>query len=248
MKSDLSKVKVGDSIWTIQEGWAEVKKVFTNDFETKNHAYYFNGKRLSNNQHPSAFLTNPFVDEEFIKEAYSEACPKWQSKLKEKFPEVFKSELEVNRWYKADSGGLWFIEKLLDNGSEISYGFGSTGNFYESSKRCKSLNYTLATESEVKEALINEAKKRGFKEGVSIDNSNLNYNDCGVGNIISKNVGFYYQKDNTLWIKSTSDYSANRCIFKNGTWATILPTVTELTLEQIADKFGVDVKTLKIKK
>jgi len=92
MKSDLSKVKAGDSIWTIQEGWVNVINISNLSYpiETKSKSYGLDGKYLHTNKHPSAFLTNPFVDEEFIKEAYSDACPKWQSKLKEKFPEVFK--------------------------------------------------------------------------------------------------------------------------------------------------------------
>jgi len=64
MKSDLSKVKVGDSIWTIQEGWTKVKNIFDGclPIRTKYNSYNLDGTYYTKDQHPSAFLTNPFVD------------------------------------------------------------------------------------------------------------------------------------------------------------------------------------------
>ena len=77
MKSDLSNVKVGQKIWTIQEGWTEVTEI---DIENEimypirigNEWYSLDGKCYKNDNHPSAFLSNPFekeiteADEDYI--------------------------------------------------------------------------------------------------------------------------------------------------------------------------------------
>jgi hypothetical protein len=71
MKSDLSKVKVGDKIWTIESGWTKV--VNTNDssvypVETENYTYTFDGKVNINYKYPSAFLECPFKAEPIEKD------------------------------------------------------------------------------------------------------------------------------------------------------------------------------------
>jgi hypothetical protein len=64
MKVDLSKVKIGDKIWTIQEGWTEVKIInqkYNFPITTSNaNKYQFDGKRFNDDRHPSAFLEYPF--------------------------------------------------------------------------------------------------------------------------------------------------------------------------------------------
>jgi len=247
MKSDLSKVKVGDSIWTIQEGYGRITGIDNSIFPIKVgcYSYTLDGKYFQDAKHPSAFLTNPFIDEEFIKEAYSDACPKWQSKLKERFPEVFKSDLEVGKWYKLYAKSFnfkytWFITKI-ENDIIFGYGFDEKNTYYEFESELISIeslkSFELATEQEVKEALINEAKKRGFEyrtNVLSVDN---------VKEIIGS--GFFINSDGSFW---NNGFSKNICLMRNGTWAEIIPTVTELSYQQIADKFGVNVNTLKIKK
>jgi hypothetical protein len=69
MKSDLSKVKVGDIIWTVRSGnvvvvdtaWSDVYPIKTSD----KMCYTADGRRIDSDQHPSAFLTNPFENEEW---------------------------------------------------------------------------------------------------------------------------------------------------------------------------------------
>ena len=77
MKSDLSNVKEGDKIWTIQEGWTEVTNVIKPalyPIKTEKDSYTFGGLYENEDKHPSAFLSNPFekvinreVEEEIIK-------------------------------------------------------------------------------------------------------------------------------------------------------------------------------------
>lgn len=65
MKSDLSKVKVGDKIWTIKEGWIEVKRIDTSEtfpIDTECNSYTIDGKIYFDDKYPSAFLECPFKD------------------------------------------------------------------------------------------------------------------------------------------------------------------------------------------
>ena len=71
MKSDLSKVKVGDKIWTIQSGWVEVIKINekTNyPIETEEDSYTLDGKNTIFEKHPSAFLEYPFKEQPIEKD------------------------------------------------------------------------------------------------------------------------------------------------------------------------------------
>jgi hypothetical protein len=71
MKSDLSKVKVGDRIWTIERGWGNVTKIEhrdTHQVKVGNFSYAFDGKYTESDKHPSAFLEYPFKEQEIEKD------------------------------------------------------------------------------------------------------------------------------------------------------------------------------------
>jgi hypothetical protein len=70
MKSDLSKVKVGDKIWTIQNGWTKVVNVNTDSFpiQTEGSCFTIDGKRWKNDKYPTAFLEYPFKEQEIEKD------------------------------------------------------------------------------------------------------------------------------------------------------------------------------------
>lgn len=71
MKSDLSKVKVGDKIWTIQGGWIEVIRIDTSKtfpIDTECHSYTIDGKIYFNDKYPSAFLEYPFKEQPIEKD------------------------------------------------------------------------------------------------------------------------------------------------------------------------------------
>jgi hypothetical protein len=72
MKVDLSKVKVGDKIWTIQEGWVTVRST---SYIIKEYpicaglsSYTIDGKIDSTNKYPSAFLEYPFKEQPIEKD------------------------------------------------------------------------------------------------------------------------------------------------------------------------------------
>lgn len=60
----------------------------------------------------------------------------------------------------------------------------------------------------------------------------------------------YYENSNGYWSKSEYDLNGNRiyCENSNGTIEDLRPKTAELTMDDIAKKFGIDVNNLKIKK
>jgi len=160
------------------------------------------------------------------------------------FPDAFKEELEVGKWYINKVLKECFI--FLENNNFKRYGFDSHG-WYSTNDTLydKTTEYwTLATPKEIETTLINEAKKRGFVKGaktkglamyggnLSLDvclQNNSGYSYCNIGNILYANL----------------KKGENAVIFKNGQWAEIIKP-TEVTLQQIADAFNIDVNNLKI--
>ena len=149
-----------------------------------------------------------------------------QEKLKQWFPEAFETKLEVGRWYKnkdtesiicCESYYLCLTEGLICKG----YGVDMFSDWVTDYKICDCIP---ATDSEVEAALINEAKKRGFKEGVYANNTNI----CEIGgkwevkanNFELLNNGLLVTKDNRSVVLS-----------KEGKWAEIIPTMTRQEAE-----------------
>lgn len=71
MKVDLSKVKVGDRIWTIEAGWEEVIDIdYSRNYpiKTPGNSYTFDGKISDEDKFPSAFLEYPFKEQQIEKD------------------------------------------------------------------------------------------------------------------------------------------------------------------------------------
>ena len=143
--------------------------------------------------------------------------------IEKEFPELFKDN--ANGWYK-DKKNDWCM--FLENGI-IKYGFDAGGFWRED----LSSNYELrkgdykATDKEVEQALIKEAKKRGFKEGVVAD---LTY--CGHRNSRAKILNKNYRY-NGSWL-SVDGF----IIFENGKWAEIIKKIIikEIITKEQAEK------------
>ena len=153
-------------------------------------------------------------------------------KMKDEFPEVFKVKLEVGKWYKTKSNCLFNLNKITDE-FYLGYGFTKSMTYYSVFKEYIRTELKEATEKEVFEALKNEAVKRGFKEGVcvqdvyngktekcttSISSNNFDYEKIGAG----INSGKMALRD-----------SDGSIIFFNGKWATIIPTKTKEEAEKL---------------
>lgn len=139
--------------------------------------------------------------------------------LKNWFPEAFEKHLEIGKWYKGENT---FIN-IVNLKSNRAYGFNI---FKEWENECDGWyfnNLTLATSKEVNEALVQEAKKRGFiKDDLAI-HPFLN----------SQNQYFYFANGFKLWF---SDFSGQKTlIFKDGLWATI-ETITKEEAEKLLNK------------
>jgi hypothetical protein len=170
--------------------------------------------------------------------------------LKEWFPDAFKAELEVGKWYKM-KGDIHFLcnfnGNIGNNGN--SYGFNLTGKWMDNSM-CfhNSDTYVEATPEEVESALINEAKKRGFKNGVTILRGDWYFGFSAPKVTIEKEQyptsGFEFRNDTLL----LDGY----IIFYSGNWAEILTqenTVVpmEKALKIIAKKMKVSPENIEIK-
>tara|TARA_R110002111_G_scaffold2678_1_gene17657 strand:+ start:41 stop:571 length:531 start_codon:yes stop_codon:yes gene_type:complete len=165
---------------------------------------------------------------EFIKKAHSAACYDWKQNIEKEFPKLFKKE-EIYGWYKSKELKGWCV--FLENGLSI-YGIDSFGDWFEG----HGYNYQLhkddykATDKEVEEALIKEAKKRGFKEGVTVDKVNLS-DDYNPNNKLKENTINTNEllSHGYLWVSSI-------LIYDNGEWATIIKET--ITKEQAEKELG----------
>lgn len=152
-----------------------------------------------------------------------------EERLKELFPEAFEQELKTGIWYKGiEDKTLYFLQSFSDTGGAISYGFNINGYWSNSTKRCKGYfknKMTPATDEEVFERLKEEAVKRGFKKGVTVDRYGLklDFQFEYVCKIIIDGYK-YYKFYNRLEL-------GGNIIFDNGIWAEICITKEEAEKE-----------------
>ena len=181
---------------------------------------------------------------EFIREAHNHACSEWKQKIEKEFPKLFKTtELEAGKWYKLTESykplykGMVFQflkyqhkDKCFAIVDHSAFGISDSNYLAPPTK-----TLTPATEEEVKDALIKEAKKRGFKNGVSIK-----YHVDEIGNIrhkqgscslrIDTNREMVYVRNGDVKIQFDA-----AVIFHNGKWAEIVETITK---EEAEKKLG----------
>lgn len=158
--------------------------------------------------------------------------------VKEWFPEAFKKELVVGKWYvvkniACGSQGFSGIGQYTEEPNQSGLCDSDKGyNFKEASGRIwrTNGNVTEATNEEVETALIAEAKKRGFKEGVFIKDF-ISKHNYGTNKKefnrqqVSDQEFRYNNKYGFLFIGSLM-------IFNNGIWAEIIPTITKAEAEK----------------
>ena len=169
---------------------------------------------------------------QFIKDAYNgklglDMCGEWKEAIEKKFPKLIKgTELVAGKWYKHPMGGLWFIETITKEQLFI-YGFDIGYDWIEKqSVRGKITGLAPATDQEVETALIKEAKRRGFKEGVR-------FNNAYKKTLKPINTGLVYSIEFDANIfKGGGIFTCNQWIFCEGNWATILETITKEDAEK----------------
>ena len=148
-------------------------------------------------------------------------------KIKEWFPEVFKVELEVGKWYKNLDEGYeksicYAMELHGDNHQFSGYGFDYELKWFygKDTDHCGSENWVEATNEEVFNALKIEAVRRGFVDGVYFKSpvSGDNYKFTNI---------YFTEATDMAWSENEG------VIFKKGNWATIIPTITKSEAEKL---------------
>jgi hypothetical protein len=125
--------------------------------------------------------------------------------------------LEVGKWYKDPNtlGYIYFITKTTT--TEIS-GYGIIGNEWNDDFGLlnSAVEFDIpATDTEVEEALIKEARKRGFKEGVR-------FNNAVKDSVWEASSGVVSTINSNDWGLFTN----NQYIFCKGKWAEIIKPKT----------------------
>jgi hypothetical protein len=150
-----------------------------------------------------------------------------QEEIEKWFPEAFKVELEVGKWYYHKKS----TALVNYQGGSSGYGFNaldnwcSIPNFIIWTFETRSKDWRLATTGEWESALIEEAKKRGYKNGnykclipLSVTKiTNNNYSYAGDGLYIGE-------------MKSGSNYNK---IYVDGVWADIIKTFSKEEAEKL---------------
>ena len=138
--------------------------------------------------------------------------------LKEFIPEAFENKLEVGKWYKLkDNPKILALYDCFKHHRPYAYLFNAKGDYeYRVQFSLFELPtyWELATEEDVREALINEAKKRGFN----------NIGDLKIKNTCGGISNAFYTLTNDFYF----DYISNTLrldgavIFDDGIWAEII--------------------------
>lgn len=144
--------------------------------------------------------------------------------LKEYFHDAFKKELEVGKWYKRpNNSALFYVTEILNIDSNHCkvFGFDNLGHWMAENAKTFPDNDFEATPKQVETALINQAKKRGYKKGIN----------CAFGMAKEKRRletdDFMLSTDNELCVKRFNSQISD-IIFKDGKWAEIIPEETKV--------------------
>jgi hypothetical protein len=151
--------------------------------------------------------------------------------------QVEKAEPEIGKWYKLpELKKLAHITKI--EGHRVYY-YGFCGNWISDDWfNIYHINNAIeATHKEVEEALISEAKKRGFKNGVTIKRDWLT---IGYDPIATINTSTYTDPEFNYHNKGDCLEHHGFILYENGKWAEIIPDkkheVCEALLREIYSK------------
>jgi hypothetical protein len=148
---------------------------------------------------------------------------KWATIIKEP---IVKDVLEVGKWYRNNRGGLFNYNGIKDSSDyPCGYGVGPYGDWFKSNLNGWGGTYTLATDKEVEQALIKEAKNR-YSNGVTIK-SDQNGKTYKYNNIVE----YWTGSDNDLLMRCNDSMNA-QYIFYKGKWAKIVETITKEQAEK----------------
>jgi hypothetical protein len=167
---------------------------------------------------------------DFIKQAHESACSDWKKNIEKEFPKLFKEDdlKIVGNWYKNPATGqaVFYVVNIIEDRC-FCYGVNYSGEWRDECDFCfaSGQNSILATDKEVEQVLIKEAKKRGFKQGIMFKSAHSGYK----GPVL----GYLLEEDGSLHSKGDCG-----CIFnsENGKWAEIIKET--ITKEQAEKELG----------
>jgi len=150
--------------------------------------------------------------------------------LKEIYPELFEVK-KFTGWAKSKKSSKVM---LYYEDSDAKYGINYLGTWKEKAyaEFNDEQNDIPATPKEVETALIEEAKRRGYKQCYSVVISDW------AGKCELNNNGYDFDEKGHLWLGDCR-------IFVDGVWANIFPQ-KEVTKQEIAQAFNTTVDLLKI--
>lgn len=159
------------------------------------------------------------VPQSLIWRARAEANDNQTEWLDKVFDEV-KKEIQIGKWYLIDCEGYYSSTArnaiVYDNGEDYSYGFNFEGKFVNEFNLGHGRKDVIreATSQEVEQALIEEAKKRGFVRGVNF--TSLIYDKPQA--TLSSDI-LDWEVIGEEWHLRDSD---GESIFHNGKWAEVI--------------------------
>ena len=145
-------------------------------------------------------------------------------------------EYKEGKWYKnPESKFMVLIKEIIDDNNCYGYYFCGSEGIYKGLNDVGLSKCIEATNKEVEQKLIEEAKRRGFNEGVKFKSLSEN----GKIRTISDKIRIdYYISTNILTISTSEeewdnkrDVQSNPTIFKDGVWAEIIDDKAELKQE-----------------
>ncbi len=148
------------------------------------------------------------------------------------YPELGEIEFKKGKWYKINNENDYLMNY---DGESGAYGICEGSWFNELNFNSFHKGKAIpAIDKEVEEALIKEAKKRGFKKG--------NHKSLVKGCSDEFNGWSFEKSSNRIY--TANRYEGGKCIFENGKWATIIenkpPMINdyEMQIEGNIVKFG----------
>jgi hypothetical protein len=155
-----------------------------------------------------------------VTKKHSNGCAEFVNEwIKNRLEEPFKEGWYI---YKTNPKFLVYTSKH-DDGIFWGYGFGRNGDWFINSSVSLS-GCRPATKEEVEKALIEEAERRGFKEGTTMVGWDINKTHNTI-----KGASYTYYKEQTVdsdddetFFTENSLWLGNTMLFDNGTWAEIV--------------------------
>lgn len=185
--------------------------------------------------------------EEFVREAHGAACSTWKQRIEKEFPELFKTEFKLNKWYKTSGESLFFLTHF-DGQKNKGYGFNSCKSYSDVRGDYGFFGYkeniiSEATLEEVESAIEKEIIKRF---GEDWENAKIEAHADGepwIRNGLNK--GFF-----DSGIGKNKVFSKHGVLYSNGVFAEPLKEKTIITkgkaLRIIAKKLKVSPESIEI--